>query len=252
MMWQADRSPEAPGRLENLKELVNAMEEFENLSGFLEHVSLVMENAEGDSREMVSLMTLHSAKGLEFDSVFLPGWEQGLFPNQRALEETGVAGLEEERRLAYVGLTRAKRKVWVTFAANRRVHGTWQTSVPSRFVEELPREHIEMASQQGVYGSAPRGNYWGPLWSDTGPLARPTRHRSERRGPGAGLTIEGDALRLPDEAGARGFEKGARVFHQKFGYGTVTASEGDKLDIAFDKAGAKKVLAPFVIPAERA
>jgi DNA helicase-2/ATP-dependent DNA helicase PcrA len=251
-MWQADRSPEAPGRLENLKELVNAMEEFENLSGFLEHVSLVMENAEADSREMASLMTLHSAKGLEFDTVFLPGWEQGLFPNQRALEETGVAGLEEERRLAYVGLTRAKRKVWVTFAANRRVHGTWQTSVPSRFVEELPREHIEMASQQGVYGSAPRGNYWGPLWSDTGPLARPTRHRAERRGPGAGLTIEGDALRLPDEPGARGFERGTRVFHQKFGYGTVTASEGDKLDIAFDKAGAKKVLAPFVIPAERA
>jgi DNA helicase II / ATP-dependent DNA helicase PcrA len=184
--------------------------------------------------------------------VFRPGGERCLFLNPRALEETGVAGLEEERRLAYVGITRAKRKVWVTFAANRRVHGTWQTSVPSRFVEELPREHIEMASQQGVYGSAPRGNYWGPLWSDTGPLARPTRHRSERRGPGAGLTIEGDALRLPDEPGARGFGAGARVFHQKFGYGTVTASEGDKLDIAFDKAGAKKVLAPFVIPAERA
>jgi ATP-dependent DNA helicase UvrD/PcrA len=252
-MWQADRSPEAPGRLENLKELINAMEEFENLSGFLEHVSLVMENAEGDSRDMVSLMTLHSAKGLEFDTVFLPGWEQGLFPNQRALEETGVAGLEEERRLAYVGLTRAKRKVWVTFAANRRVHGLWQTSVPSRFVEELPRENIEMASQQGVYGSAPRGNYWGPLWSDTGPLSRPTRHRSERRGPGAGLLIEGQARHLPDEAGAaRGFAAGSRVFHQKFGYGTVTASEGDKLDITFDKAGAKKVLAPFVIPAERA
>jgi DNA helicase-2/ATP-dependent DNA helicase PcrA len=143
--------------------------------------------------------------------------------------------------------------VWVTFAANRRVHGLWQTSVPSRFVEELPRENIEMASQQGVYGSAPRGNYWGPLWSDTGPLSRPTRHRSERRGPGAGLLIEGQARHLPDEAGAaRGFAAGSRVFHQKFGYGTVTASEGDKLDITFDKAGAKKVLAPFVIPAERA
>ncbi len=252
-MWQADRSPEAPGRLENLKELVNAMEEFENLSGFLEHVSLVMENAEADGREMVSLMTLHSAKGLEFDTVFLPGWEQGLFPHQRALEESGVAGLEEERRLAYVGVTRAKRKVWVTFAANRRVHGLWQTSVPSRFVEELPREHVEMASQPGVYGSAPRSGHWGPLWSDTGPLSRPTRHRSERRGPGAGLVIEGDALRLADEpGGARSLAAGARVFHQKFGYGTVTASEGDKLDIAFDKAGAKKVLAPFVIPADRA
>ncbi len=251
-MWQADRSPEAPGRLENLKELVNAMEEFENLSGFLEHVSLVMENAEADGRDMVNLMTLHSAKGLEFDTVFLPGWEQGLFPHQRALEDAGVAGLEEERRLAYVGLTRAKRKVWVTFAANRRVHGLWQTSVPSRFVEELPREHIEMASQQGVYGSTPRGSYWGPLWTDTGPLARPTRHRAERRGPGVGLMIEGEARHLPDEPGAAGIAVGARVFHQKFGYGTVTASEGDKLDIAFDKAGAKKVLAPFVIPAERA
>jgi ATP-dependent DNA helicase UvrD/PcrA len=250
-MWQADRSPEAPGRLENLKELINAMEEFENLSGFLEHVSLVMENAEGDARDMVSVMTLHSAKGLEFDSVFLPGWEQGLFPHQRALEESGVAGLEEERRLAYVGLTRAKRKVWVTFAANRRVHGLWQTSVPSRFVEELPREHVEMSSQQGVYGSPPRGNYWGPLWTDTGPLSRPTRHRAERRGAGAGLTIEGEVLRLPEDA-ASAIAAGARVFHQKFGYGTVTAAEGDKLAIAFDKAGEKKVLAPFVIPAERA
>ena len=163
-----------------------------------------------------------------------------------------MAGLEEERRLAYVGLTRAKRKVWVTFAANRRVHGLWQTSVPSRFVEELPREHVEMASQPGIYGSPPRGGHWGPLWTDTGPLTRPTRHRAERRGPGAGLLIEGEALRLADEPGARGLAAGARVFHQKFGYGTVTASEGDKLDIAFDKAGAKKVLAPFVIPADRA
>src|SRR6201988_5553546 len=134
-MWQADRSPEAPGRLENLKELITAMEEFENLAGFLEHVSLVMENAEGNPGEMVSIMTLHSAKGLEFDIVFLPGWEEGLFPHQRSLDENGQAGLEEERRLAYVGLTRARRKAKVSFAQNRRNRGLWQAATPSRFVD---------------------------------------------------------------------------------------------------------------------
>src|SRR5215475_5270537 len=145
-MWQADKSPEAPGRLENLKELVTAMEEFENLAGFLEHVSLVMESAAGEPGDMVSIMTLHSAKGLEFDVVFLPGWEEGLFPNQRALDETGAAGLEEERRLAYVGLTRAKRRAIVSYAANRRIHNMWQSAIPSRFVAELPRDHTERAS----------------------------------------------------------------------------------------------------------
>jgi DNA helicase-2/ATP-dependent DNA helicase PcrA len=247
-MWQADRSPDAPGRLENLKELVNAMGEFENLAGFLEHISLVMENSEADGRDLVNLMTLHSAKGLEFDTVFLPGWEHGLFPHQRALEESGVAGLEEERRLAYVGLTRAKRKAWVLFAANRRVHGLWQTAVPSRFVDELPREHVETASEQGVYGSTPRAGHWGPLWTETGPLTRAPRHRTERRGHG--LLLEGNATRLAEAVDRPGFAAGARVFHQKFGYGTVRSAEGDKLEITFDKAGEKKVMASFVLPAD--
>ena len=143
-MWQADRSPDAPGRLENLKELVVAMAEFENLGGFLEHVSLVMDNAADAAGDMVNLMTLHSAKGLEFDTVFLPGWEEGLFPNQRSMEENGLAALEEERRLAYVGLTRARRRAYVSFAANRRIHGQWQSAMRSRFVDELPAEHVEI------------------------------------------------------------------------------------------------------------
>src|SRR5215831_9936987 len=150
-MWQADKSAEAPGRLENLKELVVAIAEFETLGGFLEHVSLVMENAEGAPGDMVTLMTLHAAKGLEFESVFLPGWEEGVFPHARALEEGGTAALEEERRLAYVGLTRARRRATVLFAANRRIHNLWQTSLPSRFVAELPGDHAEVESAPGLW-----------------------------------------------------------------------------------------------------
>ena len=137
-MWQQDKSPEAPGRLENLKELVRALADFETLAGFLDHVSLVMENDENSEGDRVSLMTLHGAKGLEFDTVFLPGWEEGLFPNQRSLDEGGLKSLEEERRLAYVGLTRARRRAIVSHAANRRIYANWQTSIPSRFIEELP------------------------------------------------------------------------------------------------------------------
>ena len=155
-MWQAERSPDAAGRLENLKELVVAMAEFENLGGFLEHVSLVMDNAADSGGDMVNLMTLHSAKGLEFDSVFLPGWEDGLFPNQRAMEENGLAALEEERRLAYVGLTRARHRGYVSFAANRRIHGQWQSAMRSRFVDELPSEHTEIVAEPGLQPGAAR------------------------------------------------------------------------------------------------
>jgi DNA helicase-2/ATP-dependent DNA helicase PcrA len=236
-MWMADKSAEAPGRLENLKELVRALEEFESLVGFLEHVSLVMENEGGDAAEQVSLMTLHAAKGLEFDIVFLPGWEEGLFPHQRALDEGGVKSLEEERRLAYVGLTRARQRVYVSFAANRRVHNQWQSAIPSRFVEELPPDRLQVETEPGLYGgtTAPARNVnFGYVGGYGG--ASPTRHRRA-------LTVD-DA---PIDA-AHTFDIGDRVFHQKFGNGNVLAVDGDKLRIEFDRAGEKMVMARFVAP----
>ncbi|WP_028032828.1 ATP-dependent helicase [Chelativorans sp. J32] len=151
-MWKNDRSPEAPGRLENLKELIRSMEEYESLRAFLEHVALVMDAERDEGMDAVSLMTLHSAKGLEFDTVFLPGWEEGLFPHQRSLDEGGRAGLEEERRLAYVGVTRAKKNLHIWFTSNRRIHGLWQSTIPSRFLDELPEAHVEVVDDGGGYG----------------------------------------------------------------------------------------------------
>ena len=148
-MWQKDHSADAAGRLENLKELVRSMEEFENLQGFLEHISLVMDNEKGAEADAVNIMTMHSAKGLEFDTVFLPGWEEGLFPHQRSLDDQGRAGLEEERRLAHVGLTRARKRAKIYFATNRRMHGLWQTNIPSRFLDELPEPNVEVTEAQG-------------------------------------------------------------------------------------------------------
>ena len=243
-MWQADRSPDAPGRLENLKELVAAVEEFGTLTAFLEHVSLVMENAEGAPGDMVNLMTLHSAKGLEFDTVFLPGWEEGLLPHPRALEEKGEAGLEEERRLAHVGLTRARKRAFVSFAANRRIHNLWQSSIPSRFVSELPKDHIEVQSDSGLWGGGfGEAERYGE--SATGYAETAGSRQSGRVINAKGLSFSN----APRPSPAVPFSEGARVFHQKFGYGRVIAADAGKLDIEFDKAGRKKVMDSFVQPA---
>ena len=235
-MWKQDRSPDAPGRLENLKELLRAMGEFESLAGFLDHVALVMETDEQAAEDRVSLMTLHAAKGLEFDMVFLPGWEEGLFPSQRSLEEGGEKALEEERRLAYVGLTRARRSAIVSWAANRRVYGNWTSSIPSRFIDELPDEEILRE------GSAAMARQ---RIADMPSVLAGGFGLSARRPPPR--VIEAGAWEVREGPARAGpIPVGARVFHQTFGYGTVEAVEDDRLDIAFDKAGRKRVLDRFV------
>ncbi len=240
-MWKADRSPDATGRLENLKELVKALEEFDSLPGFLEHVSLVMENASEPNADLTNVMTLHGAKGLEFDAVFLCGWEEGLFPNQRAIDDGGGKALEEERRLAYVGMTRARRRLSISFAANRRVYNQWQSSVPSRFVEELPPEHI-----QHLHRQAPvvRPDISG-LFDEPSFTARPSRFRSRRLDP---KVLDGRAELVSTRPVGRptAFKRGDRIFHEKFGYGQIEGIEGNKLDIAFEKSGRKKVIDSFV------
>ncbi|MBK1669365.1 hypothetical protein CKO28_15105 [Rhodovibrio sodomensis] len=260
-MWQRDKSAEAPGRLDNLKELISAMGEFDTLGGFLEHVSLVMETFADDAAEKVTVMTLHAAKGLEFDTVFLAGWEEGLFPNQRALDENGVKGLEEERRLAYVGLTRARHRAIVSFAANRRMFGSWNAAIPSRFVDELPKEHVKMESDPGLYGTGTgfgSGGFGGGSFGGSGFAEQPSRwtpgmaRAYQRRQEGDAPTkfIEGTAEAVESVPGR--FTEGDRVFHRKFGYGTVKQAEGERLTIDFDKADRKKVMASFVVPPEQA
>jgi DNA helicase II / ATP-dependent DNA helicase PcrA len=304
-MWQKDRSADAAGRLDNLKELVRSMEEFENLQGFLEHISLVMDRDGGAEDDAVSLMTLHSAKGLEFDNVFLPGWEEGLFPSQRTLDEQGRAGLEEERRLAHVGLTRARRRAKLYFATNRRIHGTWSTTIPSRFLDELPAHNVEITESKGGSGWGGSSGYgpsrfdnvesFGSSYSTPGwqraqaNRARSQGGRSAGRNSGgqagggfnesqspfsssrsdasnsrsdasnsrnegssgfssnkrAPMTIEGELVAKSTGTTSE-FALSDRVFHQKFGYGQVVKIDGNKLTIAFEKAGEKKVVDSFV------
>ncbi len=260
-MWQKDRTAEAAGRLENLKELVRAMDEFPDLAAFLEHISLVMEASDASGGEKVSVMTLHAAKGLEFETVFLPGWEEGLFPHQRSLDESGRAGLEEERRLAYVGVTRAKRRAKIYFATNRRIHGLWQTTIPSRFLDELPERHVEVseaASGGNAYGGYAQSRF-ANMDQFVSPYATPGWQRAQRnagaapasgggykaekarRGP---MQIEGELV--AKSSVVSGFSKGMRVFHQKFGNGAVAAVDGNKLTVDFDKAGRKMVLESFI------
>jgi DNA helicase-2/ATP-dependent DNA helicase PcrA len=287
-MWQKDRSADAAGRLENLKELIRSMQDFENLQGFLEHISLVMDNEKGAEADAVNIMTMHSAKGLEFNTVFLPGWEEGLFPSQRTLDDQGRSGLEEERRLAHVALTRARKRAKIWFATNRRMHGLWQTNIPSRFLDELPEASVEVTEAQGGFGgyggygssrfdatTSFGSNYSTPGWQraqgnraakkgsssgfsesgsrytdddsfDDNSSPSPWRARNEsagsRRLP---LTIEGELV-AKSTGTVSAFTPGDRVFHQKFGNGNVTAIDGNKLTIQFDRAGEKRVVDSFV------
>jgi ATP-dependent DNA helicase UvrD/PcrA len=252
-MWQNDRSAEAAGRLENLTELTRAMEEFDTLGSFLEHVSLVMDNDADRESEKVTIMTIHAAKGLEFDTVFLAGWEEGVFPSQRSLDEGGNKSLEEERRLAYVAITRARRLCHIVHAANRRIYGQWTSSIPSRFIGELPDDHID--SETSMTGGE---SLWRANWSEQGdPFSNVAR--AGKRGPGwqraaaagalpkAGKVMEAKASAVSFGAKPRSdIAIGQRVFHQKFGYGAVEEIEGNKLEIAFEQAGRKRVLDSFV------
>ncbi len=254
-MWKNSKSAQADGKLENLKELVQAASEFETLGAWLDHVALVSELNEGSVDGQVWLMTLHAAKGLEFPVVFLPGWEEGIFPSQRSLDEKGAAALEEERRLAYVGITRAEESCRISFAANRQVFGRWQAAIPSRFIDELPEQAVEVVSQPGLYGAAAsqfaaHSRFEGTKLKEDAyydnPGWRRARAASSRPTPSPPL-IEGRASTLSVSApGSSKFSVGERVFHQKYGYGKVVAAEGQKLTVDFEHSGPKKVIDTFL------
>ncbi|MEO1329425.1 MAG: UvrD-helicase domain-containing protein [Pseudomonadota bacterium] len=260
-MWRTDKNPDAPTRLENLKELMAQLSQFENMTGFLEHIALVMDAGAEEEGEKVTIMTLHAAKGLEFPVVFLPGWEDGLFPSQRAMDESGAKGLEEERRLAYVGVTRARERLTISFAANRRVYNQWQSGLPSRFIDELPGAHVEVLTPPGLYGGAygaaagsvddipgvMRGSALEARAREASSYASPGWSRLQKNAGRRGTRAPAEAKTLAIDAGAStAFTLGQRVFHQKFGYGVIEQMEGDKLSVAFEKAGTKRVVARYL------
>ncbi|MEH6715807.1 ATP-dependent helicase [Parasphingorhabdus flavimaris] len=257
-MLQADRSTEAAGRLENLTELARAMEEYDTLGDFLEHVSLVMDNDARDDEAKVTILTMHGAKGLEYEYVFCAGWEEGVFPSQRSLDEGGIASLEEERRLAYVAITRARKKCTIFHAANRRIYGQWNSAIPSRFIGELPEDHIDQESSMSGGESLWRAN-WSENSDPFAHLASANATRAGKRGPGWQRAASSgfdktpknikEARRSAVSLGSKGRDDvtvGMRVFHTKFGYGEVKVKEGNKLEIAFEKSGDKRVLDSFV------
>ena len=266
--WQNEKTPEAPGRLENLKELIKALENFDSLQGFLEHISLILDNAKEEKGDMVTIMTLHGAKGLEFPSVYLPGWEDGLFPSQRSMDESGVKGLEEERRLAYVGITRAEKHCTISFTSSRLVYGQWQSQMPSRFIDELPEINVEVLTPPGLYGggfgaagmsSQPKPASEGMASTLHDKMAKadvynsPGWRRLQSRSQQRSITLPQETRNsVIDMKATSSFTTGERVFHQKFGYGLVMEIEGDKLLIDFEKAGDKKVVAKFIVSAESA
>ncbi len=251
-----DKGPTSQTRLENLKELVQSMGAFETLQAYLEHVSLVMDLDRGAGDDAVQIMTLHAAKGLEFPLVFLPGWEEGVFPSQRSVDENGEKGLEEERRLAYVGVTRAREQARISFVANRQVYGRWTSQLPSRFVDELPMAHVEAVSETGYYGAGVGVRDAGSRWDETNygsGYDSPGWRRAQAKGyaggpPGRTQAIEGEGrlVAMSDPGKPSAHARGDRVFHQKFGYGQVTVVEGNKLTVAFDQAGEKRVIDSFL------
>ena len=259
-MLTRDRSPQAGTRLDNLKELIRAMGEFDTLAGFLEHVQLVMDANTGGDGDQVQILTLHGAKGLEWPMVFLPGWEEDVFPSKRSIDESGLKGLEEERRLAYVGITRARERAYISFVANRQIYGRWQSVLPSRFVDELPTAHVDAVSETGynphgggagIDDSLPGesegsvgGYYDSPGWKRMEAYKRKSGGMSERGG--APYTIEGRASTSPSDSEGSGFTVGQRVFHDKFGYGKVKLAEGTKLTVDFEHTGMKKVISTFL------